>query len=184
MERIHRQVKASTQSEDLKSWISFSLLLFCFCKRKGLCRFSSHPRSPEIRTCFHFFLLLDVIDHPKREKGAVGVQCWSWAALESSVLWGRCFLLRGLLIWFGFVMVFFFFQDCSLLLMELSWWFSAYKTSLNIKEALINLNWSQCEWKWRCVFISCWDDRMNYIRNLTPRRTGNSWKNSAARKAQ
>lgn len=67
--------------------------------------------------------------------------------------------------------------------MELSWWFSACKTSLNIKEALINLNWSQCGWKWRCVFISCWDDRMNYIRNLTPRRTGNSWKSTAARKA-
>lgn len=60
--------------------------------------------------------------------------------------------------------------------MELSWWFSAYKTSLNIKEALINLNWSQCGWKWRCVFILCWVDRMNYIRNLTPRRAGNSVK--------
>lgn len=100
--RVQGQVKASTKSEDLKSWSSFSLLLFCFCMRGGLCRFSSHPRSPEIRTCFHFFLLLDVIDHPKREKGTVDVQCSSWATLESSVLCERCILLRGLPVWLGF----------------------------------------------------------------------------------
>lgn len=107
MERFHRQVKASAQSEDLKSWSSFSLLLFCFCKRKGLCRLSSHPRSPEMRPCFHFFLLLDVIDHPKREKGAVDVQCSSWAALESSccvggVFFSEDFLFDWILFWFLF----------------------------------------------------------------------------------
>lgn len=47
--------------------IDLILIAVVLAWEEGFCGFTIRPRSPEIWMCFHFFLLPDVIDHPRRD---------------------------------------------------------------------------------------------------------------------
>lgn len=54
------------------------------CERKGSTGFVAIPEALSSE-CFHFFMLIHVIDHPKRKEGAVGIQCSFWGTLEGFI---------------------------------------------------------------------------------------------------